>query len=176
MIELGSLGHIVLRPETTIKLTLLKNKVEVSLNRAGSITQSVPAGVAGQITAQGANAHLGVSRGEAVVKCPGIARTVRAGEVMALDHLSEVITEGDTLLTAEGDSMSANKESSTADNSKAASDKTQAHTSSQKGIVSAGLVGVIALAGTATAIALGVVTGRNHSNNPIPPRPSGVIP
>jgi hypothetical protein len=176
VIDLGSLGHIVLRPETRVRLTLFKKRVHVSLDRVGSIIQSVPPGVIGQLTVEAGNAQLGISRGVAEVKCMRTARTLQAGEVMALDHLSEVITKGDTLLTAEGEARSATNESPTADNSKMASDKTQAHTSSQGSIVSAGLVGVIALAGTATAITLGVIAGRNHSNSLIPPRPSRIIP
>ncbi|HEX8092095.1 MAG TPA: hypothetical protein VF762_24825 [Blastocatellia bacterium] len=158
-IDLGSLGQIALRPETSIRLTLSQNEVEVSLERAGSILQLVPAGVVGRLTVQGGNTRLGVSRGEAEVKLPGSARTIQAGDIMALDQRSQVITKGDTIITAEGNTT-----------------KAQAPAPSQAGMDTAGLIGVIALAGTATAITLAVMSGRNHSNTPIPPRPSGVTP
>jgi ferric-dicitrate binding protein FerR (iron transport regulator) len=175
-IDLASLGQIVLRPETAIRLRLSKGKVEVSLDRAGSIIQLVPPGVTGRLTVQGGDARLGVSRGEAEVKGAGAKRTIQAGEVMALDRMSEVVTKGEALLMAEGGDMSASEESMAADGSKTASGTTQAPEPSEAGIVSAGLVGVIAMAGTATAITLAVVTGRNHGSKPTPPRPSGVIP
>jgi hypothetical protein len=158
-IDFGSLGQIVLRPETAIRLTLLQNEVEVRLERAGSILQVVPAGVMGRMTIQGGNTRLGVSRGEAEVNWPGSARTLQAGEIMALDQTAQVITKGDATITAEANAT-----------------KSRVPAPSQAGIDTAGLAGVIALAGTATAITLAVVSGRNHSNSPIPPRPSGVTP
>lgn len=175
-IDLTSLGQIVLRPETAIRLRLSEGKVEVSLDRAGSITQLIPPGVTGRLTVQGGGGRLGVSRGEAEVKGSGSKRTIQAGEVMALDQTSEVVTKGEALFTAEGDDMSASKESVATNDGKMASGKTQAPEPSEVGMVSAGLVGVIAMAGTATAITLAVVTGGSHSSKPIPPRPSGVIP
>jgi hypothetical protein len=175
-IDLASLGQIVLRPETAIRLTLSKSKVEVSLDRAGSIIQLVRAGVTGRLTVQGGNTHLGVSRGEAEVKGGGSTVTLQSGEVMALARMSEVVTKGETLLTAVANSISASQESAAVNDSEAAPGKAQAPASSKVGIASAGLAGIIAMAGIATAITLAVVAGRNHSSNSVPPRPSEVIP
>lgn len=158
-IDLASRGQITLRPQTAIRITLSKDEVEVSLDNAGSILQLVPAGAVGRLTVKGGNTRLGVYRGEAEVKSSGSARRLLAGEALVVDQLSQVIMKGDTLVVAEGDAT-----------------KTQPPSPSQSSIVTAGLPGIIALAGTATAISLAVMRGRNHSSNPIPPRPSGVLP
>jgi hypothetical protein len=174
-IHLGPLGRIVLRPETTIRVTLSKNEVKVSLDRAGSVSQSVPSGVVGRLKVRGGNAHLGVSSGEAEIKLTGSARTLRAGEATPLDHMSEVITKGETLLTIEGGDKSASNEA-VANGTEAASGKAPAPVPAQESIIWAGPRGVIALVGAATGVTLGVMAGRNHSSNQISPRPSGVIP
>jgi hypothetical protein len=99
VIDLGSLGRIELRPNTTIKVAFANNSVSVNLDHAGSIAQSLPAGVAGQLVLQGA--RLSVVRGEVEVNSAGNARTLRAGEHSTFDNTAEVITTGDAVLVAD---------------------------------------------------------------------------
>jgi hypothetical protein len=161
-IDLGALGRIELRPNTTIRLTFANNAVSVSLDRAGSIAQSLPTGVTGQLMIQGEHARLSVVRGEAEVKSAGNARTLHPGEEATFKNAAEATTNGDTVLVAES-SASTHKEGGPAP--------------SQGKYISAGAAGVIGMAGVATAVSLGVIYGGNsHSGSPIPPRPSQVTP
>jgi len=160
-IDLGSFGRIELRPNTTIRLAFANNAVSVSLDRAGSIAQSLPAGVMGQLMIRGEHARLKVVRGEVEVKSGGGARTLHSGEDSTFNNAAEATTNGDTVLVA--DSSTSYKEGGSAP--------------SHSKYVSAGAVGVIAMAGVATAVSLGVIYGSNsHSGNSIPPRPSQVTP
>ncbi|MBI3650437.1 MAG: hypothetical protein HY231_05250 [Acidobacteria bacterium] len=48
-VDLGLLGQIVMRPNTTIKVMLSPNSCQVMMERCGSITQMVPQGVASEV-------------------------------------------------------------------------------------------------------------------------------
>jgi ferric-dicitrate binding protein FerR (iron transport regulator) len=160
VIDLGSLGRIELRPNTTIKVTFANNSVSVSLDRAGSIAQSLPTGVAGQLILQGA--RLSVVRGEVEVNSAGNARTIHAGEQGTFNGTAEVITTGDAVLVADA-SSGRNAEGSAPPHGN---------------YVSGGTVGVIAMVGAAAAITVGVIAGggSNGGGNQLPPRPSQVTP
>jgi metal-sulfur cluster biosynthetic enzyme len=49
LVDLGILGQIIMRPNTTIKVTLAQNSCQVTMERCGSITQTVPRGVANEV-------------------------------------------------------------------------------------------------------------------------------
>jgi len=160
VVDLGSLGRIELRPNTKIKVTFANNSVSVSLDHAGSMAQSLPTGVAGQLILQGA--RLSVVRGEVEVNSAGNARTLHAGEQSTFNNPAEVITTGDAVLVADR-----------------SSDKNgEGQAPSHGRYVSGGVVGVIALAGVATAITAGVIAGSDNSrsSSPLTPRPSQVVP
>src|SRR5215831_11130873 len=48
-IDLGALGMIHLRPNTTIKLNVTQNSCQVLMQRCGSMTQDVPDGVSAEV-------------------------------------------------------------------------------------------------------------------------------
>jgi ferric-dicitrate binding protein FerR (iron transport regulator) len=162
VVDLGSLGRIELRPNTTIKVAFANNSVSVSLDHAGSMAQSLPTGVAGQLILQGERARLSVVRGEVEVNSAGNARTLHAGEQSTFNNPAEVITTGDAVLVADRSS------------DKNEDDQTPSHGK----YVSGGVVGVIAMAGVATAITAGIIagSGNSRSSSPLTPRPSQVVP
>ncbi|MGA9774267.1 MAG: hypothetical protein WBV94_34885 [Blastocatellia bacterium] len=163
VIDLGRLGRIELRPNTTIKVAFAGNSVSVSLDQAGSMAQSLPAGVAGQLILPGERARLSVVRGEVEVNSAGNARVLRAGEQRTFNNTAEVITTGDAVLVADRSSEQ-NQE-----------DKVPAHGN----YVSGGTIGVIAMAGIATAVTVGVIAGSGNSSGSgsgLTPRPSQVVP
>lgn len=162
VVDLGSLGRIELRPNTTIKVAFANSSVSVSLDHAGSIAQSLPTGVAGQLILQGERARLSVVRGEVEVNSAGNARTLHAGEQGTFNNPAEVITTGDAVLVADR-----------------SSDKNEDDQAPSHGkYVSGGVAGVIAMAGVATAITAGVIagSGNSRSSSPLTPRPSQVVP
>ncbi|HKP87352.1 MAG TPA: hypothetical protein VJZ26_14705 [Blastocatellia bacterium] len=161
-IDLGSLGRIELRPNTTIRLAFAGNAVSVSLDNAGSIAQSLPAGVTGQVMLQGKRAKVSVARGEVAVTSIGNSRMLRTGEESMFENAAEVTSRGEAVFLASG-SESYNKEGGPVP--------------SHGTTVSAGVVGAIAMAGVATAVSLGVIYGGDHhSTGGIPPRPSQIVP
>jgi hypothetical protein len=162
-IDLLSLGRIELRPNTTIRLAFAGNSVSVSLDNAGSIAQSLPAGVTGQVMLQGKQARVSVVRGEVAVRSIGNSRTLHAGEESMFENAAEAVSGGDAVFVAEG-SPTHYKEGGPAP--------------SHAKYVSAGVLGVIAMAGVATAVSLGVIYGgESHtSGGGIAPRPSQVTP
>jgi hypothetical protein len=162
VIDLGSLGRIELRPNTTIKVTFADKSVSVSLDHAGSIAQSLPTGVAGQLTLLGEGARLSVVRGEVEINSAGRVRTLRTGEQGTFDKTAEAITVGDAVLVAYG---------SSGKNEEDPAPKARGN------YVSAGVIGVIAMAGVATATAVGIIVGGgNGSSSSLVPRPSQVVP
>lgn len=163
VIDLGSLGRIELRPNTTIKVAFAGNSVSVSLDHAGSMAQSLPTGVAGQLILLGEHARLSVVRGEVEVNSAGNARTLHTGEQSTFNNPAEVITTGDAVLVADRSSADKHEDDAAPSHGK---------------YVSGGTAGVIAMAGVATAVTIGVIagSGNNRSSNPLTPRPSRVVP
>ena len=49
MIDLGALGHIQLRPNTTVKVLFSADSCQIIMERCGSFTQFVPNGVSAQV-------------------------------------------------------------------------------------------------------------------------------
>ena len=162
VVDLGSLGRIELRPNTTIKVAFANNSVSVNLDRAGSMAQSLPTGVAGQLILQGESARLRVVRGEVEVNSGGNARTLHAGEQSTFNNPAEVITTGDAVLVAD----------------RSSDKKEDDQTPSNGKYISGGVVGVIALVGVATAVTAGVIAGSGNSRggSSLTPRPSQVVP
>jgi len=161
-IDLGSLGRIELRPNTTIKLAFAGNAVSVSLDNAGSIAQSLPVGVTGQVMLQGKHSRVSVVRGAVAVKSIGNSRMLRTGEEGTFENSAEATSSGEAVFVAES-SESYNQEGGPKP--------------SHSKYISAGVVGLVAMAGVATAVSLGVVYGGNSgSSGGITPRPSQVVP
>lgn len=162
VIDLGPLGRIELRPNTTIKVAFADKSVSVSLDHAGSMAQSLPTGVAGQLILSGEHARLSVVRGEVEVNSAGNARTLHAGEQGTFNNPAEVITTGDAVLVADR-----------------SSDKQEDDSAPTHGkYVSGGTAGVIAMAGVATAVTVGIIAGGGNSSGggALTPRPSQVVP
>lgn len=174
-IDLNALGHIELRPNTAIRLTLSAGRVEVGLNR-GSVVQALPAGVIGQLT-RGENTRLGVIRGAVNVKSNGQARTLEAGEAGTFNQTVEALTSGDALITADDNATVAPQDpqaTSSDDTTKRTTDEQQRP---RRRMGSPGWLGVLIFAGVVTAVTTGIVLGSNrHSHASTQPRPSTVVP
>ena len=173
-IDLNALGRIELRPNTTIKLTVTENTVEVILERAGSLVQTLPAGVTGQLNSRGEHTRLGVTRGEVKVKSNGSDRTLSVGEMDMFEQTFAAFASGDAVFTADRVASQDKAEAST-DSATSGSPSTP-KVAAGGGMVTAGLGGVIVLAGTAAAITVGVMNGGGNRSGSIAPRPSRVLP
>ena len=168
-IDLNALGRIELRPNTTIKLTLTENTVDVSLERAGSVVQTLPAGVHGQLNSRGERTRLGVTRGEVKVKSNGSDHTLAEGEAGTFEQTLTAFASGDAVFTAD--------RVASQDKAEASTDQPASPKVAGGGMITAGLGGVIVLTGTAAAITIGVMHGGSSSGSgSIPPRPSRVLP
>jgi hypothetical protein len=53
VVDLGLLGRITMRPNTAIKVSLAQNSCQVMMQNCGSITQTVPQGVANELQLDG---------------------------------------------------------------------------------------------------------------------------
>jgi hypothetical protein len=103
-VELGPLGRIQLRPNTTIKISLSSNNCHVTIERCGSFTQSLPAGIASQVTmARSASVEVAVSKGEAKIKYRSAKsdsdKILKTDETNTFDDLAEVSSTGESALT-----------------------------------------------------------------------------
>jgi len=103
-VELGSLGRIQLRPNTTIKINLSSDNCRVTIERCGSFTQTLPAGVASQVTlARSASVEVAVSKGEARIKYKSAKsdsdKILKADETSTFGDLDQVSSTGESALT-----------------------------------------------------------------------------
>jgi hypothetical protein len=158
-IDLGPLGRVELRPNTTITLVLSGNSVQVDMSGEGAMAQWLPSGVEGQVRTS-AQVRFLVTRGQAEVKSARRTRKLSAGEAGTFNEPAEAVAVGDAVLIAE---------------SGASKDKAGGGSASSR-TVSAGPVGAVVLTGLAGAVAWGVVAGRNGHANSTLPKPSTVVP
>jgi len=161
-IDLGQLGRVELRPNTTITLTLSSNSVRVDMSGDGAIAQWLPSGVGGQVRTS-AQARFLVTRGQAEVKSARNTRKLSAGEAGTFNEPAEAVASGDAVLIAESGASKGKAEGGSAGS---ASSRT----------VSAGPVGAVVLTGLAGAVAWGVVAGSNDHAHSTLPKPSTVVP
>jgi len=161
-IDLGPLGRVELRPNTTITLVLSSNSVQVDMSGDGSMAQWLPPGVEGQIRTSSQVRFL-VTRGQAEVKSAQKTRKLSAGEAGTFNDPAEAIASGDAVLIAES--------SRSKDNAGAATTQ-----STPSRTVSAGPAGVAVLTGLAGAVAWGVMANRNDHAATTLPKPSTVVP
>jgi hypothetical protein len=162
-IDLGPLGRVELRPNTTITLTLSNNSVQVEMSGGGALVQWLPSGVEGQVKTS-AQVRFLVTRGQAEVKSARNTLKLSAGEAGSFNEPAEAVALGDAVLIAES---GASKPKGGGASTGSASSRT----------VSAGPVGAVVLTGLAGAVAWGVVAGRNdHSTSTTLPKPSTVVP
>ena len=161
-IDLGPLGRIELRPNTTVTLVLSSNSVHVDMSGDGSMAQWLPSGVEGQVRTS-AQVRFLVTRGQAEVKSAQKTQKLSAGEAGTFNEPAEAVASGDAVLIAE---------------SGRSKDKagTASTTSAPSRTVSAGPAGVALLTGLAGAVAWGVVANRNDHVTSTPPKPSTVVP
>jgi hypothetical protein len=163
-IELGTLGRIELEPNTVVTLMFSPNLVLVNISSVGRVVQSLPPGVMAHLNIQREHSRLEVRRGLVEVKSAERVRTLAAGEEGSFDHAAEAISKGDAEFVVEGSATRASAGN--------------AGTSPNGGYISAGKIGLVALAGTAAAITVGVLSGRNDSSTrtTTPPKPSTIVP
>lgn len=157
-IELGSLGRIELQPNTTVLVNLAPDLVTVKVVRVGRVIQSLPSGVKGQTRIEGGKARLAVTLGLVEVRSGQHQRTVGAGDESSVSPAGELLASGNVVFTIEEGSGRA---STAARNS---------------GYVSAGAVGMVALAGVAAAATGVVLSNRSSGSSGSLPRPSTIVP
>lgn len=161
-IDLGPLGRVELRPNTTVTLVLSSNSVHVEMSGDGSMAQWLPPGVEGQIRTK-SHVRFLVTRGQAEVKSAQKTRKLSAGEAGTFYEPAEAVASGDAVLIAES--------GRSRDNAGAASTK-----SAPSRTVTAGPAGVAILTGLAGAVAWGVVANKNDNPPSTLPKPSTVTP
>ena len=161
IIDLGSLGRFDLRPNTTITIMFAADGVQVRMNDGGLTAHTVPGGVPCRVTLLSKRTRVFVASGEVKVGSTGIERTLGSGQMANFDQGSEATTTIASVFTAESES---DRRVSTA-------------TYGGGRTVSAGPAGVIALAGVAGGVAMGVAIGSNNNGRRSPlPKPSTVVP
>jgi len=108
-IELGALGRVDIEPHTTITLNMIGQSLEVSLNQCGSVTLTVPPGVASLVRvihvrdvglwSERREIDVDVTRGQANVKyeVPTQEKIVLAGQHKEFTHATEVTATGDAI-------------------------------------------------------------------------------
>ena len=103
-IDLGPLGRVQLRPNTAVRLMLSPNNCQVLMTKCGSLTQTVPAGVNGQVKIATAKlAHVTVTRGEVSTDSEARGKTQRktqkSGRTKSVYGLNEVDAAGEATFT-----------------------------------------------------------------------------
>ncbi|MEK6304142.1 MAG: hypothetical protein AABO41_25930 [Acidobacteriota bacterium] len=157
-IELGALGRIELQPNTTVLVTLAPDMVAVKIIRVGRVVQSLPSGVRGHTRIEGGKARLAVSLGQVEVKSGSDQRTLGAGDESSVSPAGELLANGNVAFTIDDGSA-------------------RASSARKGGYVSAGAVGMVALAGVAAAATGVVLSNRSDSgSSEALPRPSTVVP
>jgi hypothetical protein len=162
-VDLGQLGRLELRPNTTVSLVLSSNSVQVVMSGEGSMVQWLPSGVEGQVKTS-AHVRFLVTRGQAEVKSARMTRKLSAGEAETYNEPAEAVASGDAVLIAES---GRSRDKAGAASTSSAPSRT----------VSAGPLGVAVLTGLAGGVAWGVLANRNdHANPSTLPKPSTVVP
>lgn len=94
-IELGALGRIELKSHTAVTAILSPGSVPLNLDLCGSVTQTLPPGVAGVLTdPHHDRAHVKVIVGQVHVKYDGKEQDLKTGDSKTFDRLEEVSTPG----------------------------------------------------------------------------------
>ncbi len=170
-IDLGPLGQIELRPNTSVTLIMMPGMVHLMVDRFGVVSQSLPPGVIGRVKMQSQSAHFSVARGRVEVNSSGGQQTVNGGEENSFDGASEAVISGDTSFQLDGENGDDADDQPAQDSGDGPPVKNSTY-------VGAGPFGYLALAGLAGGIAIGVMAGSNGSNVPrgIPPRASEIVP
>ena len=156
-IDLGPLGRIQLRPNTTIKLTFDTKSCRVIMERCGSYTQFVPAGVSALVKmTKSEMTEVSVARAEVRLKTAEGKETtlLNTEENKVLHDLEEVSANGEAAFTVNccGDCAPVGG-----------------------GFIAAPVWGIVGLIGAGASAAVGVVTG-GPTGGPTsgPPRASPV--
>jgi len=147
-IELYGLGRIVLTPNTTARLDMSRNQIQVAFSGKGKLIQSIPAGISGQVKFAGDTTNLNVIRGELSAESASGSQTIKAGQNVNIASLNATVSKGDTLFEAESSSE--------------APPVPQAGGSSFLGH---GLTTVLIVAVIATPIIVGVIVRNNRDND-----------
>jgi hypothetical protein len=100
-IEMYGLGRIVLTPNTTARLDMSPNRIQVTVTGTGKLIQSVPSGIVGQVKFAGDKTNLNVIRGELSAESNTGIQTVKAGQNVNIASLNATVSKGDTLFEAE---------------------------------------------------------------------------
>ncbi len=102
IIDLGALGRIHLRPDTSIKLTLSPGEVKIEMLECGSLTQILPAGVTSRVEkSENGLVEVAVLPGEARVNSSSSTdgTVVRGGENKVFENFDSVTATGVTTFT-----------------------------------------------------------------------------
>jgi len=153
LVELYGLGRIELKPNTTAKLEMSSNGIQVTLDGKGKLIQSLPSGVTGQVKFVGDQAHLTVIRGELSAESATRTQTIKAGENINVASPIAAVSKGDTLFEA---SLGSEVAPAPQGGAPAGSNSFIGH---------GALVGLI-IAGVATGIIIGVVV-HNTGNDDV---------
>jgi hypothetical protein len=152
LIELYGLGRIELTPNTTAKLEMSPNRIQVTLDGKGKLVQSLPSGVIGQIKFVGDQAHLTVVRGELSTESLTRTQTIKAGENINVTSSISAVSKVDTLFET---SISGEVAPPSQSGTPAGSNSFIGH---------GALVGLI-IAGISAGIIIGVVVHNTGNNN-----------
>jgi hypothetical protein len=101
-IDLGPLGRIQLRPDTSIKLTLEEKTCRIMVERCGSLTHFVPADVTSEARrSEPGLMEVAVLPGEAHVTTNnnGDATMVKSGENRVFETFESMTAKGETIYT-----------------------------------------------------------------------------
>lgn len=166
VIDLGALGRIALRPNTTITLTFSAGAVSVMLDGAGAIDGSLEAGVTGKLRTSGARLHM--REGAANLNSASGVRFLRAGEAAGMTADAEAVIAGSATFTAESGATERAAGEAQSDSTSTAP--------ARGGVATAGIGGIIAMAAVATGVAVGIRSGGSSGSSTPTVRPSTITP
>jgi type 1 fimbria pilin len=103
-IDLGALGLIHLRPNTTIKLKIAPNSCQVVMQRCGSMTQDVPDGVSAEVNYDDARqVEVAVRRGKVRINSERVGRNEKT-DSSSLEAVKRKIVRRTRSVRTEGSS------------------------------------------------------------------------
>src|SRR5262249_10081285 len=100
-IDLGPVGHLRLRPNTSVKLVFGDGSCEISMEHCGSLTAVLPDGISSQVNFKEEKlTQVAATKGEAVVDGVamaegGNAKTLHEGETRTYSKVAKVTARGD---------------------------------------------------------------------------------
>ena len=99
-LDLGTLGRIQLRPNTTIRLALAPGSCALEMVKCGSFTQVVPDGVSTQVRMTTAKlVQVATLHGEAKVNVGSKSKSIKAGTRKTVYNTNEVVANGNATFT-----------------------------------------------------------------------------